>query len=205
MYTRDIVLTALSLFVGILFCMEAGRLVGLSQIRKRKDQPPASLPAVEGSVFGLMGLLIAFTFSSAAARFEARRQILVQEAAAIGTAWRRGDLLPETRQGDFKDCLRKYVDTQIAFTRAVANGDLDREAILRAKELQRKMWAEAVSASKEGMSPAAAGMLLGSMNAISEMGTVRLAAAENHLPLLIRAMLIVLPLICAVMAGMSTS
>src|SRR5689334_19808554 len=139
MLTRDIVLTALSLFAGILFCMEIGRLVGQTHLRKQKDQAAPSFPAVEGSVFGLMGLLIAFTFSSAAARFEARRQLLIQETATIATAWRRADLLPEGRQGAFRDYLREYVDTHLAFTHALANSELDRAMLMRAKELQRKM------------------------------------------------------------------
>jgi hypothetical protein len=32
-------------------------------------------------------LLIAFTFSGAAERFESRRQLIAEEANAIGTAW----------------------------------------------------------------------------------------------------------------------
>jgi hypothetical protein len=44
---------------------------------------------VEGAVFGLLGLLIAFTFSGAASRFDDRRALIVEEANDIGTAWLR--------------------------------------------------------------------------------------------------------------------
>ena len=35
-------------------------------------------------MFGMMGLLVAFTFTGAASRFEQRRELVVQEANAIG-------------------------------------------------------------------------------------------------------------------------
>ena len=56
-------------------------------------------------MFGLMGLLIAFTFSGAASRFDARRELIVEEANAIGTAWLRLDLL----DADQQPAIRKHV------------------------------------------------------------------------------------------------
>jgi hypothetical protein len=45
-----------------------------------------------------MGLLLAFTFSGAASRFDLRRQQIIDEANNIGTAYLRLDLLaPEAR------------------------------------------------------------------------------------------------------------
>ena len=67
---------------------------------KDPDGSIAGLGAIEGAVFGLMGLLIAFTFSGAASRFEARRQLILQETNAIGTAYLSLYLLPGS---DFTD------------------------------------------------------------------------------------------------------
>ena len=50
---------------------------------------------VEGAVFALFGLLVAFSFSGAAERFDVRRQLIVEEANAIGTAYLRIDLTPQ--------------------------------------------------------------------------------------------------------------
>ena len=50
--------------------------------------------AAEGAVFGLLGLILAFSFSGAATRFEQRRHLITEEANAIGTAYLRLDLLP---------------------------------------------------------------------------------------------------------------
>jgi hypothetical protein len=58
---------------GILLFLEIGRRRGLRQMARDSGRTDAGLGAVEGAVFGLMGLLIAFTFSGATSRFDTRR------------------------------------------------------------------------------------------------------------------------------------
>jgi len=58
----------------------------------------AGTGTIEGAVFALLGLLIAFTFSGAAARFEDRRALIIEETNDIGTAYLRLDLLPASAQ-----------------------------------------------------------------------------------------------------------
>src|SRR3954452_22459885 len=80
------------LFVGMLVLMEAGRVVGSRRYARDADGSHAGVGVVEGSVFGLLGLLMAFTFSEAANRFADRKLLIVEEVNAIGTAWKRIDL-----------------------------------------------------------------------------------------------------------------
>src|SRR5262245_47987101 len=86
------------LFLGMVLLLEVGRRLGQRRQSLDAEGGRAGLGAVEGAVFALMGLLIAFTFSGAAARFDSRRQLIVDEANAIGTAWLRLDLLPASAQ-----------------------------------------------------------------------------------------------------------
>lgn len=75
-YALDILVLALFLFLGILLLMEAGRRVALHRAARHPERATAGLGAVEGAVFDFMGLLVAFTFSGAASRFDARRGCL---------------------------------------------------------------------------------------------------------------------------------
>jgi hypothetical protein len=68
--------TVTLLFVAILACLEIGWRI--RRFGGREDGEGSGLAAIDGAVFGLMGLLIAFTFTGAASRFEARRQLIVQ-------------------------------------------------------------------------------------------------------------------------------
>jgi len=92
------VLFAISLFLGMLVLLEVGRRVGTRRLRKDPEGARTGISAVEGSMFGLLGLLIAFTFSGAASRFDARRQLITEEANDIGTAYLRIALLPEAAE-----------------------------------------------------------------------------------------------------------
>jgi len=91
-------LTTSLLFLGILALMEVERRFGQRRAAEDAEGARAGLGAVEGAVYGLLGLLIAFSFSGAAERFAGRRTLIIEEANAIGTAYLRVDLLPEEAQ-----------------------------------------------------------------------------------------------------------
>ena len=91
-YTLSVLVFTLSLLLDMLLLLEVGRRIG--RRRRAKDAAGAwGLGAVEGAVFGLLALLMAFTFSGAAARFDTRRQLIVEETNVIGTAYLRLDPL----------------------------------------------------------------------------------------------------------------
>ncbi len=86
------------LFGLVLVCLEAGWRAGRRRARLESHNAFAGQGTVEAAVFGLMALLMAFTFSGAASRFDSKRQLVIQEANAIGTAYLRLDLLPPAAQ-----------------------------------------------------------------------------------------------------------
>ena len=94
----NIALLAGGLFAGMLVLLEIGRRLGLRRLALDSEAVRAGFGVVEGAIFALMGLLIAFTFSEAASRFDTRRQLVVEEANAIGTAYLRLDLLSASAQ-----------------------------------------------------------------------------------------------------------
>lgn len=79
-----------------------------------KDDPPAQLPGSTSlsALLALLGLLLAFTFSSALSWSEARQSSLVEETAAIGTAFLRADLLAEPGRTELKQRLLDYAQTR---------------------------------------------------------------------------------------------
>jgi len=62
---------------------------------------------------GLLAFLLAFTFGIGASRFEMRRQILIDEANAIGTTYLRAAMLPTPQREDARRLLKEYVDVRI--------------------------------------------------------------------------------------------
>src|SRR5271154_7259220 len=117
-------LLALALFAGVLACLEIGWTVRHKRRHEESPDADSGLGAIDGAVYGLMGLLIAFTFTGAAARFEVRRELITKEANAIGTAWLRLDLLPAAAQPPIRAEFRDYLDSRIKTYQLGQSGDI---------------------------------------------------------------------------------
>ena len=193
------------LFAGMLCLTQLGRWVGRIRLQRNADESGGSFAVLEGGVFGLMGLLIAFTFSASASRLEARRQMIVDETNAIGTAWLRIALLPEARQGDMRQHFVQYVDTRLAFFRDMANVDTATHDLARTNTLQGEIWSRAVTACGETSSVAATTLMLPALNTMIDLTTTGTMLAKTHLPVLIRVLLVLSPLLCAFLAGIESA
>jgi hypothetical protein len=90
---------AVSFFIGlasILAVSEIGWQLGL----RTKGQASNNFSTLESAMLGLLALMLAFTFSMALSRFEARRDAVLNEANAIGTTALRARLLPEPQRSE---------------------------------------------------------------------------------------------------------
>src|SRR5262245_28653295 len=101
------------LFLGMLLFLEIGRRIALRRRKQDAGTGGEGIGAVDGAVFGLLGLLLAFTFSGASSRFDTRRQLIVEETNNIGTAYLRLDLVPTALQPPLRDSFRRYLDARI--------------------------------------------------------------------------------------------
>ena len=192
----------IGLFAAILALMEVGRRIG----RRRRSQDPtgatAGLSAIDGAVFGLMGLLVAFTFSGAAARFDARRQLIGQEANAIGTAYLRIDLLPATQQPALREDFRNYVEARLGYFKNLSQNDAAAKTELdKSIALQGKIWSQTVAGCDKVCSPAATALVVSSVNEMIDITTTRAVALEMHPPTVIFWGLGVLVLASALLGG----
>src|SRR5215468_3455539 len=106
-------LFTLGLFLGMLLFLEIGRRASLRRLKEDSGAAGEGVGAVDGAVFALLGLLIAFTFSGASSRFDTRRELIVEETNDIGTAYLRLDLLPSGLQPALREDFRRYVDLRI--------------------------------------------------------------------------------------------
>jgi hypothetical protein len=179
----DFWMLAGGLLLAIIVSLEVGRRIGIHRQRIDPDGANTGLGALEGAVYGLMGLLIAFTFSGAATRFDARRELIGQEANTIGTAYLRVDLLPQAAQAALRQDFRDYIDLRIKIFRSVR---LDYNAAVqdyaRSVDVQNKIWAEAVAATREQNSPAVTTLVLSSLNDMIDITTTRSVATQMHPP-----------------------
>jgi hypothetical protein len=191
------------LFVGVLFAMmlalqEVGRRAALRDRQRTTDTGNLASGAAEAAVYALLGLLVAFTFSGAAERFESRRSLIVEEANAIGAAWRGIELIPASTQEPLRQMLRRYADLRIEDSRTpLGSADGATQATL----LQREIWSAAAAGAKAAGDDAPSSVLLPALIEMFDLRTLREHGRWRHPPAAVFVMLGVLVLVAALFAG----
>ena len=188
------------MFIGMLLMIELGRWLGASRRAPLTEGGSAGVRAVEAAVFALLGLLIAFAFQGAAARFDDRRALIVQEANNIGTAWLRIDLLPAGAQPEMRQLFRQYLDSRLATYRRGQDLATVRAELEHSVRLQGEIWKSALAAEKEVSQKVVVGFLP-TLNAMFDIVTTRTMAVKVHPPAIVLFMLAFLALAAALFAG----
>jgi len=192
---------AIGIFAGVLVSLRAGRVLGERAI-SRHGSIGSTIGSLEAAVFALLGLLIAFTFSGALTRFDARRAQVVQEANAIGTAWLRVDLLPAAAQPKLRETFKAYVDSRIATYRKLPDLKAAKDELAHSQDLQQEIWAQAVAAVRLPKArPEAELLMIPALNDMFDITTTRVAATQLHPPGIIYGMLVALSLVAGLLAG----
>lgn len=175
--------------------------MGIRWLPKSKSGNTAA-GLLDGAVYALLGLLIAFTFSGAASRFDYRRELVVEEANAIGTAYLRLDLLPVDAQPALRALFRQYLDARLDMTRKLPDIKASRAALARANALQGQIWPMAVKACQASGSVPTTTLLLAALNQMFDIANLRTTTSlEMHPPKVVFVMLFLLALISSVLVG----
>lgn len=194
-------LFSVTLFLGVIACVRIGWHRGRARLSTGGEQAVAGLGALEGAVYALMGLLLAFTFTGAADRFQQRRGLIVEEVNAIGTAWQRLDLLDADTRADVRALLRQYLDARIQTYANVRDAAAVASALETSGELQDAIWIRVVSAAREDPTPRIASSLLPPVGEMFDIASTRTLATQQHPPLAIYLMLGFLVLVSSLLAG----
>jgi hypothetical protein len=139
---------ALLLFLGMLILIETGRRLAIMRRSRESEGERSSLGTVEGAVFALFGLLMAFTFSGAAGRFNEKRMLITEEVNCIETAYLRLQLVPRETELALQDLIRRYVDSRLETYHRLPNMRLAEEEMAKSKELQEEIRTQAVEATR---------------------------------------------------------
>ncbi len=192
---------ALLLFAGMLGCLEWGRRRGARLLERSPSEGTGGTGPLEAAVFGMLGLLIAFTFGGAVSRFDTRRELIVAEANAVGTFWLRIDLLPGPAQEGVRDLTRRYTDARLEAYALLPDFDAAKAGLERAASLQGVLWAATVQALRDAGPAAPSVLLVNPLNELFDLATKRVESAKKHPPVIIYGMLFVIALGSALMAG----
>ena len=193
---------SLMLFASMLAMLELGRRLGIQRRPKESEGERGSLGTIEGAVFALFGLVVAFTFSGAASRFNEKRALIAVEANNIETAYLRVQLLSQAAQPELQNLFRAYVDSRLETYRKLPNIRAAETEVARSKIIQKQIWTKAIAATQLSDSHGDAGkLLLPALNDMIDITTTRWMAVQTHPPNIIYVLLFILGLICSLLAG----
>jgi hypothetical protein len=195
------VLFAGGLFLGIYLMIYLGRYIRIKQQDEDIESARPGFLVLETALFSLLGLILAFSFSGAMSRFDARRHLITEEANCIGTAYLRMDLLPDQAKSELQEKFRQYVDARLAAYAAFPDIAKAEAGIKQAAAIQRDVWTKALAGCQQTGSSQAHMLLLPALNTMFDIANARYLATKMHPPIIIFWLMGVLVLICSLIAG----
>ena len=159
--------------------LEGGYRLGRWRNAHASEEKESPVGAMVGSILALLAFLLGFTFSLAAARYETRREAVLEEANAIGTTYLRARLLPGQHRTEVAKLLREYVAVRLS---AREDGNLE-EAIVRSEALHQQLWSHATAAAEEAPNPITA-LFVQSLNEVIDVHAKRVQAGlRSRIPM----------------------
>jgi hypothetical protein len=168
----------LTIVVLVLAAIEGGYRLGSYRHRQSGREKEAPVGAMVGATLGLLAFMLAFTFGMAASRFDTRKQLVLDEANAIGTTYLRTAMLPE-RRDEIRTLLRSYVDARLE---AVRSGRVT-EQIFQSEHIQGQLWSAATAIGLQHPDSIVVGLFVESLNEVIDLHAKRVTAGlRNRIP-----------------------
>ncbi|WP_426168454.1 hypothetical protein [Sandarakinorhabdus sp. DWP1-3-1] len=149
----------------------------------------------------LLALLVSFTFSVALNRYDGRRDLVVEEAAAIGMVWQRAKLLREPTESEVKASLGRYIDGRLDYFQRDRQTDRTRPTDAAGRSVRLSLWNVADRLNTAGDQPLTTRALVDALTRMDDAAARRESMAREHIPLLVMDMLAMFTLIVAAILG----
>ena len=200
LYELDLAVLYPATFLLIAAAAELGNRIGLRF--RDTEHGGTDISTLTGAALGLLALLLAFSFSIALSRYDARRGMVLEEANAIGSTANFALMLPGPAQAPILNLLRDYSAVRIGlgvpFDPAKLRRDVDRSL-----ELQAALWQQAVALTAAAPQSLPAYRFVASLNEMNNIHERRLAALRYHVPGMVMFVLIGVAMVAMGFTGYS--
>src|SRR5262245_32039492 len=161
-----------------MLAFEGGVRFGRWRSRKPHPEPQEPAKTLLGGVLSMLAFILGFAFGLASSHFDARSTAVFDEAVAIGTAYHRADLLPDSERAEMRRLLQEYVDLRIDVGQFGKRADLD-----GLRQMQERIWSQAVAVAKRDGNSSSASPLLQSLTDVIDLHGERvLAGIRSRIP-----------------------
>lgn len=182
-------------FVGtilfVLASIELGFFLG-NRAHRSVEEKESAVSGVSGAILGLTAFMLAFTFGIVAQRYDARKELVREDANAIRTTYLRADFMAEPDRSQTRALIRRYLDVRIAFTEGRSVSDKSVETwMAESDRIQRRLWELAVANAARDMNSDVAALYVESLNEVFDVNALRKAVGlQARVPAVIWLVLI---------------
>jgi hypothetical protein len=192
---------AVPFLASLIFVNWLGYRFKVYHIRKFPGTEHVGIGPTEGSLLGLTALLLSFTFSMSASKFENRRQFIIAETNDISTTVLRCDLYPDSIRDALRADLKNYLETRIEYYTAKDNEQLIQNALVRADSISKIIWKKVAAASHDLNNRVATQRRAPSLKEMIDVVTSREGSRRAKVPRMIFSVLCILILVSAFLSG----
>jgi len=194
--------------LGLLFVSLAANETGFRYGRwlqgRESDLSKSVSNTLKGSVFALVALLLAFSFSATSNRYDMRQRLVLDQANAIGTAYLRAGLLGEPARSDIRSTLRRYVDARLEHFRSGYQTRASVALQTEIDELMNALWAEVERQNAADPEVVRTSLIVPAANEVIDLSSTRAWANRNHLPDPVLVLLLASVVISSLLLGHSS-
>lgn len=163
MYTIPLWVLFIVIVVMSLFAVELGFRLAQRMNRGEKQKAEGDVGGIVGALLGLLAFILAFSFSITTNRFDARKQLVLDEANAISTAYLRAGLIPQPQSPAIRKLLEEYTDIRL---KVIDQPSQITAFIIRSEEIHRLLWLQVESLVSADMDSEIRSLLAGSLNEV---------------------------------------
>jgi len=164
-------------FLAVLLPLLIGQHFGVIARKKSDEVPHTQVNTVVGTAFGLLALMIAFTFQIATSRYEDRKKLLMDEVTKIRTTFLRAGLIPEPFRSNTKSMLIEYVDNRLKVQYDMVGFS---RVINRSQQILDTLWKYSEILAEQDRSSEAYALFILSVNEVVDAQNQRLTVALQY-------------------------
>jgi len=160
--------------IVVVIAIEAGHRLGDAVHRRSEDEKEPPVSAKMAAILGLLAFILVFAFGIVYDRYDNRRELVRNEANAIGTAYLRSDFMSEPDRSKTRKLFREYLDTRIAAAKS-RNFDQTQKVLTESNRIQHQLWDMAVVNAFKDMNSDVAALYIDSLNQVIDIHALRVA------------------------------
>jgi len=183
MYHLNSIIIAIILFTLILLAYDISFRIGRRKQRVINQEVKTQTNSIQSGIYGLLALLLAFSFNMALQRFDNRNQAVIMESNAIGTALLRTKLLPKPYDSIAYNQLQQYVNLRLELNIIDLTNREERVFInQKTDSIQNKIWENTIKITKIDSRPVTTGNFIIALNEVFDAQNRRNAIFQQHIP-----------------------